>query len=254
MTELPKENIYGHMNRLAWIKKYLNKNDAIMEVGCGTGYMITYPLRCCGYDIEGFDLDGKSIEYGTRALCSNGNHFLYAIDVRYVKKHYGVIIASEVFEHMAMDVMDRTVETIRARLNPGGILLVTVPNGYGWFEVESFLWNKLRSGRLLERLRAISAVAKLKRLLFGEYIDALYPSTLSASQHVQRFTLHSIQNILIEKGFEIIEAKGSVLFCGPFSNAVFTGIRPIMKFNIWLGSKLPKIAAGFYIAVRKSDA
>lgn len=254
MTELPKENIYGHMNRLAWIKKYLNKNDAIMEVGCGTGYMITYPLRCCGYNIEGFDLDTKSIEYGRKAVCTNDNDFLYALDIRDVKKKYNVVIASEVFEHMAKDVMDRLVENIRARLNSGGNLLVTVPNGYGWFEVESFLWNKLRWGRLLERLRIISAVAKLKRLLFGKYIDALHPSTLSTSPHVRRFTLCSIQDKLIEKGFEIIEAKGSVLFCGPFSNAVFTGIRPIMRVNIWLGSKLAKIAAGFYIAARKSDA
>jgi len=253
MNDLPKENIYGHLNRLTWLKKYLNKNDAIMELGCGTGYMITYPLRCFGYNVEGFDLDTKSIEYGSRAFGTKDNRFLYALDIRDVKKTYDVIIATEVFEHMAKDVMDRLVESIMGRLNLGGTLLITVPNGYGWFEVESCFWNKLHLRRLFERLRIISAVAKLKRLLFGEYIDALHPSTLSTSPHVRRFTFRSIQDELIRKGFEIIEARGSVLFCGPFSNALFTGVKPIMRLNIWLGGKMPRIAAGFYVASRKGN-
>ncbi len=254
MNDLPKENIYGHLNRLTWLKKFLNKNDAIMEFGCGTGYMITYPLRSTGYNIEGFDLDTKSIEYGSRAFCTNDNHFLYALNIRDVKKKYDVIIASEVFEHIHMEALDPVIDAIRARLNPRGILLVTVPNGYGWFEFESFLWNKLGWGRLLEQYRMASAVEKLKKLLFGESVGALHPSTLSASQHIQKFTFHSIQNKLIERGFEIVEAKGAVLFCGPFSNALFTGIEPIMRLNIWLGSKMPRIAAAFYIASRKSNA
>jgi 2-polyprenyl-3-methyl-5-hydroxy-6-metoxy-1,4-benzoquinol methylase len=253
VKDLPKENIYGHINRLAWIKKYLDKHDVIMEVGCGTGYMITYPLKCFGYDIVGFDLDTKSVEYGSRAFYTNGNQFLYALDIGTVKKKYNVIIATEVFEHMAKDVMDRLVENIRARLNPGGTLLVTVPNGYGWFEVENFIWNKLHWGRLFEKLRIISIIAKVKRLLFGEYIDAFHPSTLSTSPHVRRFTFCGIQDKLVEKGFEIIEARGSVLFCGPFSHTFLTGIKPIMGLNMWLGRKMPKIAAAFYIASRKSD-
>jgi len=254
MNDLPKENIYGHVNRLTWMKKYLSENNTFMELGCGTGYMITYPLRYHGYNIEGFDLDTKSIGYGRKFFCAQDDIFLHTLDIRAIKKRYDVIIASEVFEHMALDMLDEAVETIWESLNPGGIVLVTVPNGYGWFEFESFLWNKLGWGRLLEQLRGISAVQKLKRLLCGEYIDALHPSTLSTSPHVRRFSFQSIQNKLMQKGFEIIEAKGSVLFCGPFSNTVFTGIRPIMRVNIWLGSKLAKIAAGFYIAARKSDA
>jgi 2-polyprenyl-3-methyl-5-hydroxy-6-metoxy-1,4-benzoquinol methylase len=253
MNDLPKENVYGHVNRLTWIMKYLNKDDAIMEFGCGTGYMITYPLRCFGYNIEGFDLDAKSIKYGVRAFSGNDNLFLHATDIKDVKKKYDVAIASEVFEHMHTDILDPVIDIIRTRLNPRGILLVTVPNGYGWYELESFLWNKLGWGRLLEQLRLISAVEKFKQLFFGEYIDALHPSTLSTSRHVQRFTLHSIQNRLTERGFEIVEAKGAVLFCGPFSNALFTGIKPIMRLNTWLGSKMPRIAAAFYIASRKSD-
>jgi hypothetical protein len=90
--------------------------------------------------------------------------------------------------------------------------------------------------------------------LFGEYVDAFHPSTLSTSPHVRRFTMCGIQDKLVEKGFKIIEVKGSVLFCGPFSHVLLTGIKPIMRLNVWLGGKMPKIAAAFYVASRKGDA
>jgi len=253
MNDLPKENIYGHFNRLVWIKQYLKREHSIMELGCGTGYMITYPLRCYGYNIEGFDLDRESIQYGIRVFCVGSTSFLCPINIRDIKKQYDVIIASEVFEHIAEGAIDSVFADIRKRLNPGGVLLVTVPNGYGWFELERFLWHKLHWGSLLERLRIISCLLKLKQLCFGEYVDAVHPSTLSPSAHVRKFSLRSVQNMLSQRGFEIIEARGSVLICGPFSNALFTGLKAIMKLNVCLGSQLAQIAAGFYVAGRRTD-
>jgi SAM-dependent methyltransferase len=62
MSDCPKENIYGHIKRLEWIKEFISKDDLVVEFGCGTGYMIIYPLLKDGYNI--IDLDTKSIEYG----------------------------------------------------------------------------------------------------------------------------------------------------------------------------------------------
>jgi hypothetical protein len=58
---------------------------------------------------------------------------------------------------------------------------------------------------------------------------------------------------LIKKGVEIIETRGSVLFCGLFSNPLLTGVNSIIRLKIRLGCKMPSIAAAFYIASRKSD-
>lgn len=248
-----KENIYGHFNRLQWIISHINKEDIIVEFGCGTGYMISLPLAKLGYTIFGVDLDKESITFGQELFRKErlNPDILKAMDISDLNVVPDVIIASEVLEHISSENLDYVITRLYSKLKPGSILLVTVPNGYGWFELESFLWNRLLLGRLLEVLKITLVVGLLKQLLFGKYVDAPYPSTLSSSPHLQRFTLNNIQKKLQEHGFQIIESRGSVLFCGPFSNLLFTGIRPIMRLNIWLGSKLPKIASAFYIVARK---
>ena len=67
----PKENIYGSIKRLEWFEKFLNKNQKIVDICCGTGYMVTIPLISEGYDIIGVDLDQKSIDYGKNLLKKN---------------------------------------------------------------------------------------------------------------------------------------------------------------------------------------
>jgi 2-polyprenyl-3-methyl-5-hydroxy-6-metoxy-1,4-benzoquinol methylase len=161
-----------------------------------------------------------------------------------------VVIASEVLEHIQDRDLINILSTIRQKLKLGGLLLVTVPNGYGWFEMESFVWFKTGIGRILQSLRIVGFINKLKFLVFGKDIETLFPSTLSRSSHRQCFTHHSIVKLLEDNGFEVIGSEGSVLFAGPFSNLFFTGIRPIMKINCILGGWLPRFASGFYISCR----
>ena len=39
-----EENAYGHRKRVEWIVAQLKKTDRIVELGCGTGIMITRTL------------------------------------------------------------------------------------------------------------------------------------------------------------------------------------------------------------------
>ena len=57
---LPRENIAGHVGRVDWLTQHLRPSDRVLELGCGTGYMITLPLLTEGYDITGIDLDEPS--------------------------------------------------------------------------------------------------------------------------------------------------------------------------------------------------
>src|SRR5215208_5758575 len=132
------ENVYGHAKRLDWIKKHIGLDGTIVEVGCGTGVMITLPLAVAGYDIEGVDLDASSIQYGRDILKSNGvdQNRLRAINVSDLEAQKNVIIASEVLEHLDDQGLADMLERLKRKLLPAGLLLVTVPNGYGWFELE----------------------------------------------------------------------------------------------------------------------
>ena len=253
MDDLPKENAYGHVHRVDWMKGHLRPDEAIMEFGCGTGYMISYPLRRAGYAVEGYDLDAASIAYGIERFCDAHGEppYLHAADLRQVDQSFDAIIASEVLEHIPDPELEIVLDLLTAKLKPGGRLLVTVPNGYGWFEWESFLWYRLRLGQWLEKLQLLRVVRKLKDLLVGTYLDATHVSTLDSSPHVQRFTTGRLRQRLQAHGLDVYDLRGSVLFAGPFSHTLFTGIRPLMALNIWLGKSLPCLAAGFYAAARK---
>jgi len=258
LNRMMKENIYGHSKRLKWIVSQLEKPESIVEFGCGTGYMITRPLNMMGYDVIGIDLDSASIEYGREIFQLEGidGNGLQNCDLRDLNFMPDAIIASEVLEHIPDEQLSDVLQIIRTKMNPEGSLLVTVPNGYGWFEMESFLWFKTGIGFLLSKSGVVRGVNLLKRLLFGKDIEPKYSSSVADSPHVQRFTYHSIQNLLIQEGFEIVSITGSVLFSGPFSNMFFTGINAIMNLNCRLGDMLPKFSAGFYCHCRivKTDS
>jgi 2-polyprenyl-3-methyl-5-hydroxy-6-metoxy-1,4-benzoquinol methylase len=250
------ENIYGHGKRLAWILSHIRKSDKIIEFGCGTGFMITLPLTALGYDVYGLDIDQKSVELGKVIFHDEGLDPSRVQDADFASftLEPDIVIASEVLEHVADGDLPILLQALRSKLKPGGKLLVTVPNGYGWFELESFLWFKTGIGICSERFRIDWCIRKVKSWLFGTDMEERYPSTLSPSPHLQRFTLRSITDLLTRNGFAIMEKKGSVLFSGPFSNILFTGIKPVMKLNSMLGDLCPPVASGFYIcAVKRLD-
>ena len=250
-----KENAYGHARRLHWILERVRPDETLIELGCGTGVMISLPLQKLGYGAHGVDLDDASVRLGQEIYAKEGVNpeVLQTVDIADSPLQPDVVIASEVMEHIPDRELAIVLDVIRAKLPANGRLLVTVPNGYGWFELESFLWFKAGIGRLLEVLRVVRVVNLIKGTFCGRDLDYPYPSTIAHSPHVQRFTLRSIQNLLTSHGFEITEATGSVLFAGPFSNLFFTGVKPLMRLNNWLGSRLPRFASGFYVAARVAD-
>jgi 2-polyprenyl-3-methyl-5-hydroxy-6-metoxy-1,4-benzoquinol methylase len=253
MTSLPDENIYGYLSRVDWLKGHLSPNDAIIEIGCGTGYRITYPLLAAGHKVTGVDTDAASIAYGKRLLTEAGLSAESLLVGRFedFSDRFDVVIISEVLEHLGDSDISSLLSAVHARLAPSGKLLVTVPNGYGWFELESFLWHKTGLGRVLTQTGLAWSIRRLKRYLVRGVAYDRFASTLSTSPHVQRFSRRTISQRLTDAGFCPVETQGSVLICGPFSDLLFTGAELVMRANRWAGSRTPDLAAGFYIAATK---
>jgi SAM-dependent methyltransferase len=165
-----------------------------------------------------------------------------------VAGEFDVIIVSEVLEHLSDDELDLMLAELRAKLKPQGRLLVTVPNGYGWFEAESFLWHKTGLGFLLTYSGVAPLIRRLRIPFASGPTFGKVPSSLSSAPHVQRFTLAGIEKMLAAAGFDVIDSRGSVLACGPVTDTLFTGFAWLMAVNCRLGEFFPKIAAGFYLA------
>lgn len=249
---LPRDNITGHGQRLEWLRSQLSKSDRALELGCGTGYMITLPMQTWGYDVIGIDIDEPSIRYGRDLLRRNGlnTDALRVAELDELDESFDVVLASEVLEHLTDDQLASTLSAIRSRLRPGGRLLVTVPNGYGWFELEAKLWFGTPIDRWFNRPWPNRIISRAQSILARGYVDAEHPSTLADSPHRQRFTYRSIQRCLGDAGFEVVAARGSVLIAGPFSHLALTGCGLARRINAALGLRLAPIAAGFYISAR----
>jgi 2-polyprenyl-3-methyl-5-hydroxy-6-metoxy-1,4-benzoquinol methylase len=251
VPRLWRENVYGHWERVKWIKGYIAPCARTLEFGCGTGCMITLPLLSQGVDIYGIDRSKESIAYGRDIFCRYGFDATRLLDgdVADIDRQFDVIVASEVLEHVSDKELARVLALLRERLKDDGKLLVTVPNGFGLFELDSLLYFKMGLGRLAERMRIVRALERLKARIQGqEYRDCPYASTLDASPHLQRFTRSSIQALLEKNGFKILEFKGSTLASGPFCHLLFSGYKKIMELNSLLGARLPAVAADFCVA------
>jgi SAM-dependent methyltransferase len=228
----------------------------VLELGCGTGHLITMPLLGWRYDVVGVDLDEVSISYGQKMLSDAGldPSALVACDVRDLPGEFDVVVASEVLEHLADGDLDIVLAAVRERLAPGGKLLVTVPNGYGLFELENFLWYRTGLHRLFTTLRNRAlgrGLRRLKRKVAAGWREPDHPMTLADSPHRQRFTWRSIQQVLARAGFEVVQARGGVQACGPFTDLLFSGHARVMALNTRLARLFPHSAAGFYLVGQK---
>jgi 2-polyprenyl-3-methyl-5-hydroxy-6-metoxy-1,4-benzoquinol methylase len=187
MELLPRENIYGHQQRLLWLRDHLRREDRAVEFGCGTGRLITLPLRAWGYDVTGVDLDEESIEHGRGLLREAGleTEALQAVDLKELPGPFDVVIASEILEHLDDDELRDSLELIRERLVPGGRLLVTTPNGYSLFELENLLWYRTGIDWLYRRTRSRGLARRLRRLKarHADWSEAPEPMTLAVSPH-----------------------------------------------------------------------
>jgi len=249
----PAETIYGFRSRYEWVKKFLSKDDKVVDLGCGTGVMMTLPFLKEGFDVVGVDTDEKSIAYGKNLLRQNdlSDECLVCDDFANVSFVPNKIILSQVLEHLTDDQVDGLLKLLYSRLEKGGLVLITLPNGYGWFEMESFLWYKLKLGMVLTKTKLAGGYVFIKHKILRKntYFDE--PSSLDSSPHIQRFTYSSFSKKAEQYGFKIKDRRGGGLLSGPFSSVLFTGIESVQKLNMFLGRKLPALAADFYIALEK---
>jgi 2-polyprenyl-3-methyl-5-hydroxy-6-metoxy-1,4-benzoquinol methylase len=251
------ESIYGHQKRLRWIFDNINISDEVLEVGCGTGYMISIPLKLSGYNIIGIDTDRSSIIYGKNIAKKSGlsPDFLKLSSLKEIKQKADAVIVSEVLEHLSEKEFEKFFSSIYDVLRPNGRLLVTVPNGYGWYEFEAWLWKKAGIASFFEYTRLNRTIMRLKTIMTGKAEEELvekHPSTLDDSPHLQKYTLFSLTKKITNYGFCLLEAKGSVLFSGQISNLFFTGFNNIARLNNKLGGRFPRLASGFYLSFIKN--
>jgi 2-polyprenyl-3-methyl-5-hydroxy-6-metoxy-1,4-benzoquinol methylase len=122
-----------HEERLAYYKWYTRgwlpdqHSVPILDIGCGSGQLL-YFLRDQGYEHAlGIDLDRAQVEVarglGLDAICAGVADFLNED-----RKTYGAVFMLDILEHFTREELYPLLESVTARLAPGGRLVASVPN------------------------------------------------------------------------------------------------------------------------------
>ena len=116
------------------IRRHLpaERQSRIVDLGCGHGGWI-YFLKKHGYtNVAGVDISAEQIDLAhqlgiTEAVLGDLNSFIDN------ESKIDVVLLMDVLEHLTISDSDDLLRRISQKLNPGGKLLIHVPNGEGLF-------------------------------------------------------------------------------------------------------------------------
>jgi 2-polyprenyl-3-methyl-5-hydroxy-6-metoxy-1,4-benzoquinol methylase len=245
--EIERENLWGYAKRLRFIEQAIGEafpqrapaSLRVLDVGCGNGSQLALPLARHGFQVIGIDIDAGSIEHAQQLAKDLKNASFMCLEVTELKTaSFDVVILSEVLEHMT-EPRALLAESVK-HLGEGGLVIVTVPNGYGEFEIDSRLFQLLRLQRLVERL------AKNKR-------EVLASTDNHASGHVQRFTRRRLQRLFRECSLSVFREGAASFLAGPLIGHTLARFPRFIRWNSRVTDKLPlALASGWYFALRRT--
>ncbi len=198
----------------------------VLDVGCGAG-PITSPVAAIGFKVLGIDIDPRRIDFckGNNIL-PNLTYDLNNVENLNTGKKFDIILLSEVLEHQEDPI--KFLYKIEKLLAFKGIIIITIPNGYGAYENFERL-QKLRAylkiSKVFTFLRLYKVYSNLRDRLkevlpfFRVYADEIpndAPSNPITCPHVQFFSMRKIKEILVKTNLTIVEKKNGHFFLDTF--------------------------------------
>ena len=129
-------------------------------------------------------------------------------------------------------------------------MIVTVPNGYGEFEIDSWIYRKLRLAAAVDLLRGFAHRA-FPRALSKEVGEDLPSTENRECGHVQFFTRQRLNHMFAECSLSVVrEAPGSFL-CGPIIAHTLAHFDRFVEWNSRITDRLPLApASGWYFVLQ----
>jgi SAM-dependent methyltransferase len=248
VCEQQREDLWGYAKRLRFVREAIAEafpqrdpgSLRVLDVGCGNGSQLALPLALKdGFQITGIDPDERSIEHARRLAAGVVSLRLVQGRVEQLSdtELYDVVILSEVLEHMHEPVALLAAGV--ARMAEDGILIVTVPNGFGEFEIDSWVFRALRLQRVVD------ALVRNRREVLGSTDN-------HESGHVQFFTRRRLRSMFAQCGLSVFREGGASLFAGPLAGITLARSARFIEWNSRVTDRLPlAISSGWYFALRR---
>lgn len=264
---LPPENVFGHRHKVECLRASMDALRTpqrpqlrVLDAGCGSGHAVTRFLPRRGDQVVGIDMHAPSIDYAQRHYGDEDLRFVCA-DLATLPEGagaYDVVVLADVLEHL-----DDPLSVLRdavARLAPGGLLLASIPNGRGPFELESAISRLPVVGRLLLRATDLGVALLNKTVLRGlwsRHVEAT-PAGLpynAESGHVQFFTRQRFTALLGQAGLRPRRTRSLSFLSGPFTNYWLAPSGRFCRWNVSVADGLPHWAvSAWYFECEKAGA
>jgi 2-polyprenyl-3-methyl-5-hydroxy-6-metoxy-1,4-benzoquinol methylase len=219
-----------------------DKNISILDIGCGLGGM-TFPISSLGYPVIGIDFDTESINSCIqRNRFSNAKYITADGETFELNEKFDVVISSEVLEHSPHPEM--ILKTIRKHLKKNGIAIVSVPNGFCFYEIVF--------SRFFQRIGLLNYFHKLLKNSYLSLTGSTSPyhSSNVYCNHVQFFKYNKFKELLKKCKFKILSIHNVSL--GILLDWKF--FKPLKNIECRLAdSTAPEFAGGWVVVIKPKD-
>ena len=236
------------LKRLDFIQHSLNKLGnrklKVLDVGCGNGNISRY-IGSKGHDVLGIDISEATINKAISLTHMPNVRFknIAAEELIAAAEIFDLVICSEVIEHL--DTPSTVVEALSVLINRQGILIVTVPNGFGpreLFITKPLQWMKSKAPFVYR------AVNSFKKAL--GFSGATVQSDAENLTHVQFFTKRSLIKLISQNGLKLVQFRPSNFIEGVFPYSLLAKrSNKLQSLDCWMADQLPdQMASGFMSA------
>jgi SAM-dependent methyltransferase len=241
-----QENLWGYGKRLRFVDGAMQREFPgrkrcelrVLDVGCGNGSQLAIPLADGGYQVTAVDPHEPSIQHGRRLAPDVKFHHGVATDLPLSK--FDCVIISEVLEHL--EEPEILLNTALPYLAESGVLIITVPNGYGEFELDR---------RSYKALHVAKPVAYLRSAFKNRRRRGDFAGSDDESPHIQRFTLPRLREMFDRNNLLLVEARGTSVASGPFVAHLLGKFKIFIRLNATMADHLPlPLVAGWMFALR----
>ncbi len=248
---LPPENLYGHSKKLAYIlgvvegrQRALGGPARVLDFGCGNGEAVSRYIVATGCDYLGVDVHAPSLAHAVARFGAANARFADAVPPTGT---FDIIVYADILEHI--DDPAAILREHGRRLAPGGVIVGSVPNGYGPFEMENRIDRGLRLTPLLARL------SRTKRRLFGPPApDAVVVPYNHESGHVVFFTRRSFAACVERASLRLTDFVHGAFLGASVSGILLARSPRLLAWNVRVADRLPHWAVStWYFTLEPAD-
>jgi len=224
----------------------------VLDVGCGNGSLLAIPLAQEGLDVTGVDLHGSSIAHAQRLASGLPNaHFVTGAVGDLADPAFDVVILSEVLEHVH-DPETLLLASL-TRLKPNGIAVITVPNGYGEFEIDSWVFRTFRLNKVLALVKHV--LGRRPALAAQGQIADQSATDNEDCPHVQFFTMKRLRRMFRQCSLGLVRVSPGAFACGPMVCSILGRSQRFIEWNARVSDRLPLLlASSWYFVLRRPQA